>query len=165
MKKVVIPVVALLLAGILFISLPIYKRYRVSGFIREFNNIHMLSWSQLTPYYVRAESDQGVYALTDGNLSYCSAALTREAQMVYRFFRPDLSALPCVTLTFPDGCELVVANGGQRDDGRDISYIVCSYQGKTSTYSITGFGVYDRVYACSSPEGFGSMGENTPLDH
>lgn len=164
MKKIVIPVVALLLAGVLFISLPLYKRYRVGGFVREFNNIHMLSWSQIEPYYVRAESDLGAYALTSGNLAYCSAALTREAQMVYRFFCPDLTGLPRVTLTFPDGCEIVVAEGAARDDGRDVSYIVCTYQGKTRAYSVTGFGVYDRISVCASPDGFGNMGENRPLD-
>ena len=101
MKKIVIPVVALLLAGVLFISLPLYKRYRVGGFVREFNNIHMLSWSQLDPGYVRADTEQGSFALTSGNLHYISSALTREANMVYHFFRPKTADLPQITLTFP----------------------------------------------------------------
>lgn len=163
MKKIVIPVVALLLAGVLFISFPLYKRYRVGGFVREFNNIHMLSSSQLDPYYVRAESNQGAFALTSGNLHYCSAALTREGQMVFHFLRPDLSELPCVRLTFPDGCQITVADAGKNEQGRDKTWIVCTYQGKTRTFSVTGLGVYARIYTCVSPDGFGEMGANEPL--
>ena len=164
MKKIVIPIVALLLAGVLFISLPLYKRYRVGGFVREFNNIHMLSWSQLDPGYVRADSDQGSFALTSGNLSYVSGALTRETNMVYRFFRPKTDDLPQVVLTFPDGAVITVADAGTDKNGRDVSYIICTYQGKTRSFSVSGVGVFQRVYACSSPEGFGEMGENKPID-
>ena len=164
MKKIVIPVVALLLAGVLFISLPLYKRYRVGGFVREFNNIHMLSWSQLDPGYVRADTERGSFVLTSGNLHYISGALTREANMVYHFFRPKTADLPQITLTFPDGAVITVADGGADKNGRDVSYIICTYQGKTRAFSITGLGVYRRVCDCASPEGFGEMGENKPIE-
>ncbi len=164
MKKIVIPIVALLLAGVLFISLPLYKRYRVGGFVREFNNVHMLSWSQLDPGYVRADSDLGSFALTRGNLHYISGALTREANMVYRFFRPKTEDLPQVVLTFPDGAVITVADGGTDRSGRDLTYILCSYQGKTRAFSVAGLGVYQRVSTCASPDGFGDMGENKPIE-
>lgn len=163
MKKYVIGVTAVLLAIVIMLSVPIVRVLRIKGFVQEFSNIHMLTWSQLEPYYVTAESSAGRFMLNKGNLNYAAQALTRTNSLEYCFFKPDVSGMDAVVLTFPDGAVITVADAGVDNENHDLAYIVSTYDGKTRCFRISGMGTYKRVLECASPEGFGSMGENEPL--
>ncbi len=163
MKKYVAGVFALLLIFVTVLSVSLLRVARIKGFVQEFSNIHMLSWYQLEPYYVKAESGEGDYALNEGNLYYAAQALTRTSALEYCFFKPDVSGMDAVILTFPDGAVITVADAGLDEDGHDLAYIISTYSGKTRYFKIAGLGTYQRVLSCASPAGFGSMGSNEKL--
>ncbi len=164
MKKVLIPVICFFLIVGAVIFFPVAKRYRINGFYKEFAYVHMLSWDQIDPKYVKAESDQGTVRLNENNLSNAANAIMRVNSLDFLFLTPNTDGLDCVTLTFPDGAVVQIFDAGTDENNKDVAYIINTYQGDTHSFSLTGMATYARVYQCVSPEGYGNSGRNYILN-
>lgn len=160
MKRFVIPVICFFLIVGTVIFFPVAKRYRINGFYKEFAYIHMLTWNQLEPRYVRAQSDQGTVRLTEGNLNYAATAIMRISSMDFLFFKPNTDGMEKVSLRFPDGALIEVFDAGRNKNNKDVTYVISTYEGKTRSFEVVGMAAFSRVYDCVSPEGFGNMGVN-----
>jgi hypothetical protein len=164
MKKYVLIVCALFLAFFTVVGVFLTKSIRVKGFASELSNIHFVTYTQLEPGYIRADSPNGSVRISDGNLYYITQVLTNRPAMESLLLHPDVEESEPIVLTFPDGAVLTLYDGGKNDDGKDVTYVLSDYDGKSRWFSFTGLGVYNRVLECVSPEGFRDMGANRIIE-
>ena len=153
MKKFVIAFIAFFLAIGAFISLTVYGQSRVSLYFRDSDDhLRDVVVNGTKVYAVHTDSEAPRTSLDPANVSYFMDAVTRGG-LLYKMFSPrDKKG---IVVTFADGAEYTVVDGGKNSDGRDVAYIIYKYKNYSYCYSLTGYETYKRVSDCVSPEGFG----------
>jgi len=139
---------------IVSVTIPIIMYYNTQRLQRD-TNIHSAVNSVYGETY--GETEDGRVLMSEANVYYFLKAMTRYG-MRYRFVTPDVSGMPQVRITFFDGAEFIIADAGEDKDGADVAYIVYTYDGRTLSYSLSGYSTYVRAYRCASPGGY--SGEN-----
>ena len=153
MKKFVIAFIAFFLAIGVFISLTVYGQSRVSLFFRDSDDhLRDVVVNGTKVYAVHTDSEAPRTSLYTPNVSYFMEAVTRGG-LLYKMISPgDKKG---IVVTFADGAEYTVVDGGKNSDGRDVAYIIYTYKNYSYCYSLTGYETYKRVSDCVRPEGFG----------
>lgn len=124
---------------------------RISRYLRESDD-HLRSVVAEGAAVSAVAADGQAVRLTPYNASEFLTAVGRST-LSYRYFL--LNRQGGVRVSFSDGGEYTVIDGGTDRDGQDVAYIIYHFQHHTYYFSLTGFNTYDRVCRCVSPEGFG----------
>ncbi len=153
MKKIIAVVIAVFVLIGVSISVMLIGASRVSLFYRDSDD-HMrevlVNGSRV--YAHRTDIDAPATSLHVSNTSAFMQAVSRSG-LTSRMLPP--SGDKGVVVTFPDGAEYTVVDGGTDSSGEDTAYIIYKYKGRTYYYSLSGYLTFDRVTRCISPEGFG----------
>lgn len=104
---------------------------------------------------------EGAVRLSDANVYYFEKAVTNTG-LVYRFFKPNVNGMPSVTVTYHDGAVVQVFDAGKTKNNKDLAYIFYSYNGKSTCFSLGGYGTFERACRCAGPEGF--SGKNVSIE-
>jgi hypothetical protein len=149
-KKWYIILTVFLLAIIIGVVVPVLQGSKVKTYL---NEITLHSAVHKVYNDTKGVTSEGSVRLCDANVSYFEKAITNTG-LVYRFFKPDVSGLSSVTVTYHDGAEFEIFDAGKTKNNKDLAYIFYSYNGKCICFSTEGYGTYERAYRCASPEGF-----------
>jgi hypothetical protein len=134
MKKWYLILSVLFLAIVIGIVLPIWRGYKVKAYLDEVT-IH----SAVHDVYndTVGETADGAVRMSQANLYYFEKAVTRSG-LVYRSFRPTTAEMPYVTVTYHDGAEFRIVDGGTTNGDKDLAYIIYSYDGRCTCFALTG---------------------------
>ena len=153
MKKIMIIVIAVFLFIGSFITVTVLGQSRVSRYLRDSDDHRRDVVVNATRVYAEhTDSEAPRTSLALGNVLSFVDAVTRSS-LLYEMFPPGNQK--GIVVTFADGAEYTVIDGGRKSDGRDVAYIIYRYKNEKYCYSLTGFETYKRVSDCVSPEGFG----------
>ena len=135
MKKLIIPVVVLLLLGIAAVAVPIALRY---DYVQYEKNVlaHFMSGddTQAPTAEYQAEKTQ----IPEKQMDRLQWLLTiTERQRVFIF--PDYDAAAAVIVAFPDGALFTIVEAA---DAPDKVFIFYTYNGKRRCYSVEGYNAF-----------------------
>lgn len=162
MKKLIIAVIAVFLMIGSFITMTVLGQSRVSLYLRDSDDhLRDVVVNGTRVYAVHTDVEAPRTSLDSANVSSFLQAVTRTG-LLFKPFAPGNQE--GIVVTFPDGAEYTVIDGGKNSDGKDVAYIIYCYSDYKYCYSLTGYETYSRVSKCVSPEGFGYpnwiVGEN-----
>lgn len=166
MKKSMVAFMAVFIAFFLaigtFITAMVIGQSRVSLFLRDSDDHLRDVVVNGTRVYARhTDEDAPRTSLHQANVSYFMDAVNRSGLLFIIFPPSDRNG---IVVTFADGAEYTVVDGGKNSDGKDVAYIFYKYKDEDYCYRLIGFDTYKRVSDCVSPEGFGYpnwiVGEN-----
>ena len=162
MKKIIIAVIAVFLFIGSFITIMGWGQSRVSLYLRDSND-HMrdVVVNGTRVYAEHTDVDAPRTSLHQANVSYFLDAVNRSGLLFIMFPPSDRKG---IVVTFADGAEYTVVDGGKDSDGKDVAYIFYKFKNEDYCYRLIGFDTYKRVSNCVRPEGFGYsnwiVGEN-----
>lgn len=150
MKKWYFVLAVFLLAIIIGIVVPVLQGSKVKRYMNE-----LVLHSAVHDVYndTKGVTTEGSVRLCDANVYYFEKAITNTG-LVFRYFKPDVSGMPSVKVTYHDGAEFEIFDAGKTKKNKDLAYIFYTYNGKCTCFSIGGYGTYERAFRCASPEGF-----------
>jgi hypothetical protein len=149
-KKWYIILAVFLLAIVIGIVAPVIQGSKIKTYM---NEIALHSAIHKVYNDTKGVTTEGSVRLCDANVYYFEKAITNTG-LVYRFFKPDVSGMSSITVTYHDGAEFKIFDAGKTKNNKDLAYIFYTYNGKCTCFSTRGYGTYERAYRCASPEGF-----------
>lgn len=152
MKKLLIVVVALLIAGALLVAVPLSNQFAGIQYEKRVQMDVLIAAGE--GGWLRAEHDGVRTQVVGGNLSRISRVLTpKEAK--HLMLAPAIK--PQITLSFSNGDVIELAAD---PDAQDRAVVMLHYNGKKSAFAIEGYQVMKNIATAVSPEGFS---EENPL--
>ena len=153
MKKVMIAAIAFfailgIAIGSMLISVSRVRRYE-----RETDDHRRDVLVNYTPVYAYHTDGSPDVSMSPGNTVSFLTAVTRTG-LLYNYLPPKADG-ESVTVTFADGAEYKVIDGGLDKNDKDIVYIIYKYDGRTYYFELSGYQTFDRVGKVTSPDGFG----------
>ena len=157
MKKFMVVFMVVFIAVFLaiggFITAMVIGQSRVSLFLRDSDDhLRDVVVNGTKVYAEHTDEDEPRTSLHTANVSYFLDAVSRSG-LFFELFAP--SDRKGIVVTFADGAEYTVVDGGKNGDGKDVAYVFYRYQNKSYCYRLIGYETYKRVAECVSPEGFG----------
>lgn len=153
MKKIIIAVLAVFISIGVFISMMVLGQSRVSLYLRDSDDhLRDVVVNSTVVYAEHTDKEAPKTSLHPANVMYFMEAVTRSG-LLHKLIPPfDQKG---IVVTFADGAEYTVIDGGKGSDGKDVAYVIYRYNGKKYCYSLSGYETYNRVSDCVRPEGFG----------
>ncbi len=151
MKKIVIPVVAVLLLLGGMIGYGIARSTEFMTYQRQCSG-HIIYLAQEGGDVVAESTDGTKTLLTFRNTdAFMNAATRSEAE--FMLFVTGLGDMQKITVTFPDDAKFEVFDGGG-EGKNDVAYVRHTYKGKSKLFRIKGYKTFSRVSSCISPNGW-----------
>ena len=145
--------IAIFLAIGTFITVMVLGKSRVSLYLRDSDDhLRDVVVNSTVVYAEHTDAEAPKTSLHSANVVYFMEAVTRSG-LLHKLI-PPLNQQGIV-VTFADGAEYTVIDGGKGSDGKDVAYIIYRYENKKYCYSLSGYETYKRVSQCVRPEGFG----------
>jgi hypothetical protein len=126
-KKWYIILAVFLLAIIIGIAVPVVQGSKIKTYM---NEIALHSAVHKVYNDTKGVTTEGSVRLCDANVYYFEKAITNTG-LVYRFFKPDVSEMSSVTVTYHDGAEFKIFDAGKTKNNKDLAYIFYTYKGHT----------------------------------
>lgn len=161
MKKIVIPVVALLLVLTAAIGFGISRATNYMTHQRWCSD-HLISVAQEDGATIAEDKDGGRTGLSYSNVRAFLNAVTR-TETGYTLFVFGLDELPVVTVTFADGAVIEVFDAGEKN-GDDLVYIRHSWRNKSKVFRLAGYNTFERVSQTVSLTGYNEKNSPAPLE-
>lgn len=146
MKKLVIPVVIILLCGIGFLVYILSTSYNRVQYKND-TSAHFMDVD--TGGELIAEHNGIETKVLGQNASRIKNAIT-VSERRHLNSMPEYNSDTAIMLKFSDGAMYVIADDGSEDD---IAFIMYSYKGKNQYFKIEGYKTYSWIERAVSPEG------------
>ena len=154
MKKFMIAAIAFFAVLGIAIGSMLISASRVRRYERETDDHRRDVLTNYTKVYaVHSDDEKPDVSLSPGNTVSFLTAVTRTG-LLHKYFLPKSDG-ETVTVTFADGAEYTVIDGGLNKNGKDVVYIIYKFDGHTYYFELSEYQTFDRVLKVTSPEGFG----------
>lgn len=161
MKKIVIPVIVLLLALTAAIGFGISRATNYMTHERWCSD-HLISVAQEEGLTIAEDKDGERTSLTYSNVRAFLNAVTR-TETGYVLYAFGLDDMPVVTVSFSDGAVIEVFDAGEKD-GKDVVYIRHNWRNKSKVFRLVGYNTFDRISQTVSITGYNEKNSPAPLE-